>query len=259
MSHDDPLANVRIVLCAPAEPGNVGAAARAMKTMGVHELALVRPARFPDPRARRLAAAAADVLARARVCESLDAALEGVAFAVACSARSREIAVERCTMREAAARLVAVARTQPAALVFGNERTGLTNAEVNRCRLLAAIPAAPAYPSLNLAAAVQVACYELRLAALGEAGAGGTRARTLATHEALEAFYAELERSLVATGFLDPARPGKLMPRLRRLFARAALDPVEINLLRGILKAFVRGRCPAGKLPTLGKRRENNS
>lgn len=233
----DPLKNVRVVLCETAHPGNIGAAARALKTMGLAQLSLVNPKRFPDPQAVWLASGAGDVLERARVCAGLDEALEGVGFAVACSARQREIAVSRVTVREAAARVMEVARTQPAALVFGSETRGLTTAEVNKCGLLAVIPASPHYSSLNLAAAVQVFCYEVRMAARTGA-AHRAKLPALAAHEQVERFYAEFEKTMVETGFLDPQRPGKLMPRLRRLFARAQLEREEVNILRGLLKAL---------------------
>lgn len=230
-----------MVLCAPSHPGNIGAAARAMKTMGLARLVLVAPERFPDPEAEWRASRAVDVLAGAAVCATLEEALAGVACAVACSARRREIAVPEVTAREAARRVIEVARTQEAALVFGNETSGLTTAQVNRCGLLARIPANPEYSSLNLAAAVQVFAYELRLAAYEEAGDGaGSAPRTLATFEEVEGFYEHLERAMVETGFFDPEHPKKLMPRLRRLFARAQLEPEEVNILRGILRALQR-------------------
>ena len=150
----DPLKNIRVVLCETAHPGNIGAAARALKTMGLGQLLLVAPRRFPDPQADWLAVGAIDVLASARVCASLDEALAGAAFTVACTARSREIAVPMVAAREAAARMVEVARAQPVALVFGNETSGLTTAEVKLCQLLATIPADPEFSSLNVAAAV---------------------------------------------------------------------------------------------------------
>ncbi|MBM3359360.1 MAG: RNA methyltransferase [Betaproteobacteria bacterium] len=256
MSAADPLKNIRVVLCETAHPGNIGAAARALKTMGIAELRLVRPKRFPDPQAQWLASGATDILQRARVCADLDEALEGTAFAVACSAREREIAVERVTAREAARRAVRIARTQPVALVFGNETFGLTTAEVNQCRLLATIPADPKYPSLNLAAAVQVFCYELRMAARAST-APRPRRRSLAAHEQVESFYAHLEQTMVERGFLNPEHPKKLMPRLRRLFARAQLETEEVNILRGVLRALgapdrvrVRGRSK-GKTPSI--------
>lgn len=243
MINSEPLKNIRIVLCATAHPGNIGASARAMKTMGLGRLYLVSPQRYPDPEAQWRASRATDVLAHAVVCGTLDEALEGVAFAVACSARSREIAVPEVSAREAGRRVVDAARTQEAALVFGNETYGLTTEEVNKCALLATIPAAPDYSSLNLAAAVQVLAYEARMTVL-EAGAqpGPGKARELATFEEVEGFYEHLERTMVEVGFLDPEHPKKLMPRLRRLFARAQLEKEEVNILRGILKSFHKRR-----------------
>jgi len=233
----DPLKNIRIVLCETAHPGNIGAAARAMKTMGIGRLCLVAPKRFPDPQAEWLALGAADVLRRALVCATLDEALAGSAFTVACTARAREIAVPMVSAREAAARIVAVARAQPAALVFGNEKFGLTSAEAGRCQLLATIPANPEYSSLNVAAAVQLLAYELRLAALGGTVASG-KPRVLASHDEAERFYDHLERAMVETGFLNPEHPKKLMPRLRRLFGRAQLEKEEVNILRGVIKTL---------------------
>ena len=240
MTDIDPLANIRIVLCETSHPGNIGAAARAMKTMGLSRLHLVSPKRFPDPEAERRAARAADILASAQVHATLDDALTGVAFAVACSVRTREMAVSATDARDAARRVVEVARSQAAALVFGNETYGLTTAQVNKCGLLAAVPADPQYSSLNLAAAVQVFSYELRMAA----GTGQPAAPTpeLATHDEVEGFYGHLETVMSDVGFLDPDHPKKLMPRVRRLFARAGLERDEVNILRGILKALSRSR-----------------
>lgn len=237
----DPLGNIRIVLCGTTHPGNIGASARALKTMGLARLYLVAPRRYPDPEAQWRASRATDVLDSAVMCATLDEALAGVAFAVACSARSREIAVPEVTAREAARQAIAAARVQETALVFGNETYGLTTAEVNKCRLLATIPAAPDYSSLNLGAAVQVFAYELRMAAIGgEADQVTDRPRDLASHEEVEGFYAHLEAAMVEIGFLDPEHPKKLMPRLRRLFARTQLETEEVNILRGILKSFRR-------------------
>ena len=241
MNRQEALKNIRIVLCGTTHPGNIGASARAMKTMGLARLYLVAPQRYPDPEAGWRASRATDVLANAVVCATLDEALAGVAFGVACSARSREIAVPEVAAREAAKQVVEAARSQETALVFGNETYGLTTEEVNRCRLLATIPAAPDYSSLNLAAAVQVFAYELRMRAMGEDAARSTeRPRELASHEEVEGFYEHLERTMVDLGFLDPEHPKKLMPRLRRLFARAQLEREEVNILRGILKSFRR-------------------
>jgi len=236
----DVLKNISIVLCEPGHPGNIGASARAMKTMGLAQLHLVKPERFPDPEANWLAARATDVLRRAQVHDTLDAALHGVGFAVACTARRRDVAVPQLSAREAAARVIEVARAQPAALVFGNETYGLTTNEVNKCGVLATIPANPRYSALNLAAAVQIFAYELRIAARGNELHASPPA--LAAHQDVEAFYAHLETVMAEVGFLNPQHPKKLMPRLRRLFARARLQPEEVNMLRGILKALSRPR-----------------
>lgn len=231
-----PLANIRIVLCETSHPGNIGAAARAMKTMGLARLHLVNPQRYPDPQAMWRATHATDVLESASVDAGLDAALEGCAYAVACTARLRDVAVYAMHAREAAARLVEVAHSHPVALVFGNESYGLTTEQVNRCNAAASIPANPGFTSLNLAAAVQVFAYELRMAAVAPAPPEARRER--ATHEQVEGFYSHLERAMAEVGFLDPEHPKKLMPRLRRLFQRAELEPEEVNILRGILKAL---------------------
>ena len=241
MNRQNALKNIRIVLNGAVHPGNIGASARALKTMGLARLYLVAPQRYPDAEAAWRASRATDVLDSAIVCATLDEALAGVAFAVACSARSREIAVPEVSARQAAKEVVAAARAQEAALVFGNETFGLTTEEVNKCRLIATIPAAPDYSSLNLAAAVQVFAYELRMAAISElAGGPPERPRQLASHEEIEGFYEHLERTMVEAGFFDPEHPKKLMPRLRRLFARAQLEKEEVNILRGILKSFRR-------------------
>jgi tRNA/rRNA methyltransferase len=229
------LENIRVVLCETSHPGNVGASARAMKTMGLTHLSLVAPQRFPDPEARWRAARATDVLDAATVHASLDDALRGTALAVACSARTREMAVPATTARDAAARMVQVAQEQAVAIVFGNETSGLTTGQVNKCGMLAAIPANPEYSALNLAAAVQIFAYELRLASVQSAPAAE---RELALHEEVEGFYRHLESVMAETGFFDPEHPKKLMPRLRRLFARAGLEPEEVNILRGLLKAL---------------------
>ncbi len=236
------LASIRVVLCQPSHPGNIGAAARAMKTMGLAELVLVRPKRFPHAEADALASGATDLLAAARVCDTLDEALAGCALAIGLSARRRELSHEQVTAREAAARAVATAHSQPAALVFGTEMSGLSNAELLRCQLLAMIPANPEYPSLNLAAAVQILAYEVRQAAVSPAQP--TPPFPLASHDEVEGFLRQLEHTLVRIGFLDPAHPKRLMPRLRRLFARTRLEREEVNILRGILKAAEQPREP---------------
>lgn len=232
------LGNSRIVLVGTRHAGNIGAAARAMKTMGLSQLALVNPAQFPADEAVRRASRATDVLDMARVCATLDEALTGVAFAVACTARPRELSMPARDARAATMRLADIAATQPVALVFGNETYGLTGEQVNRCQMIATLPADPDYSSLNLAAAVQVFAYELRMAASGTSAQQAGPEGELASHEALEGFYVQLETVLIETGYLNPAQPKKLMQRLRRLYARAALEREELNILRGIVRTL---------------------
>ena len=231
------LDNVRIVLSHTSHPGNIGAAARAMKTMGLTDLRLVNPKRFPDPAAHAMSSGALDVLDNARICASLDEALGGCVFTVGCTARRRDLSHAMLSARDAAPVLLQHAARQPVALLFGTEMSGLTNAELDRCQMLAHIPSNPDYSSLNLASAVQVLAYELRCAlpALAELPADTPE---LARHEDIELFYRELERMLIATGFLNPAAPRRLMTRLRRLYARTLLEKEELNFLMGILKAM---------------------
>ena len=235
-----PLSRIRVVLSRPSHPGNIGAAARALKTMGISHLRLVRPRRFPDPEARAMASGALGILQSARVCADLDEALSGTVFSVALSARPRELSHAPLDARAAAREIVETARAGEVAVVFGNETVGLSNAEVMRCSRLARIPASDEYASLNLAQAVQVMAYELRMAALAPAAAAPKA--DPAAHEEVEQLYAHLERSLHESGFLHPRYPRKLMERLRRMFARARLEKVEVNILRGMLAAWDRPR-----------------
>jgi tRNA/rRNA methyltransferase len=228
-------ARVRVVLSRTSHPGNIGAAARAMLTMGLARLTLVATKRFPDAEATALAAGATEVLASATIVDTLDAALAGCSCAIGLSARPREFAGRVMSVRDAARFAMSPAAGDgDVALVFGNEMSGLSNDELARCTLIATIPANPRYASLNLAAAVQVAAYEWRMAA-----GGGTVWRAPrfapATHDAIEGLHAHAARTLAAIGFLDVRRPRRLMPRLRRLFARAGLEREEINILRGVL------------------------
>ena len=240
MNTNAPLERIRVVLCRPSHPGNVGATARAMKTMGLTRLYLVAPASFPDPQATAMASAATDVLAAAQVSGSLAEALTGTVFAVALTARRRDLATEPCWAAEAAGEVVRQARVHgEAALVFGNETAGLSNAELALCRSWALIPTAPECSSLNLAQAVQILCYEVRRAAVDPGRPPRvTEAGAPASHEDVEAFLAHLEQAAVASGFLDPTAPKRLMHRLRRLFARAGLEKEEVNILRGLLASF---------------------
>lgn len=233
------LARIRVVLSQPSHPGNIGAAARAMKTMGLSRLVLVNPRTFPDAQADAMAAGATDVLVRAEAVSSLSAALNGTVLAMAMTARRRELAVPALWARDGAAELVAMAVKGEVALVFGNETSGLSNEELALCRRWAMIPANAGFSSLNLAAAVQVMCYELRLAALDPgqppaiSGAG-----QLASHEEVEGLIAHIERAALCSGFLDPASPKRLIPRLRRMFSRAAPEKEEVNILRGLFAAL---------------------
>jgi tRNA/rRNA methyltransferase len=237
-SKPDSLSRIRIVLCQTSHPGNIGAAARAMKTMGLSDLRLVRPKKFPHADADAMASGATDVLNGATVCDSLEEALTGCAFAIGLSARKRELTHELVSAREAATHAIELAVSQPVALVFGTEMSGLSNDELIRCHQLAMIPANPEYSSLNLAAAVQVLAYELRIAASEEALPASASPFPLASHDEVEGFYAHLEQTLIRIGFLDPDMPKRLMPRLRRLFTRARLEKEEVNILRGILKSM---------------------
>ena len=231
----DPLERVRVVLVATSHPGNVGAAARAMLTMGLSRLWLVAPSRFPDAEAVARATGATAVLDAARVVPTLDDALDGVACSIGYTARAREFAGDVRTARDAAGLAIASAREgRDVALVFGSEMSGLSNAELARCTAAATIPANPDFGSLNLASAVQVAAYEARVAALGD-GTWTAPRFAPATSDAIEGLHAHAERTFVAMRFLHPEMPRRLMPRLRRLFGRAGLEREEVNILRGIL------------------------
>ncbi|WP_439648511.1 RNA methyltransferase [Burkholderia plantarii] len=237
-------ASARFVLVEPSHPGNVGAAARALKTMGFSRLVLVAPrvaGVLADPEAIAMASGADDVLAATQIVPTLADALAGVQWSVALTARSREYGPPRLAPRAAAETARAQLASGEIAFVFGNERVGLSNEHVDRCSAIAHIPANPEYSSLNLSQATQVLAYELRVALLagqpGEMhdGAAGTLARA----DQIEGMFAHLEQALVALDFLDPRNPKKLMPRLRRLFSRAGLEREEVNILRGIAKHIV--------------------
>ena len=230
---------LRFILVETSRAGNIGAAARAMKTMGFSDLVLVNP-RFADAlqdaEAVAFASGAQDVLAGARIVGSIEEALSGCHFVAAVSARLREFSPPVVTPRALAGQLAA--SDQQAALLFGNERFGLPNEAVEKCNMLINIPANPEYSSLNLAQAVQVLAYECRMATLGdEAAPGGIGFRgDAADVTQIDGMFTHLERALVEIGFLDPASPKKLMPRLKRLFARTQLETEEVNILRGIAR-----------------------
>ncbi len=238
------LDRIRIVLVETSHPGNVGAAARAMKVMGLSRLELVTP-RYADvttqPDAIAFASGANDLLERSSVHATLDDALAGCTHAIAMSAREREYAPPLATLRDAATEASKRARNADGdvAFVFGSERYGLSNDDVLRCQARCRIETSAVYGSLNLAQAVQLVAYECRLAAQ-TTPAPLIDEPLAATHEEREALIDHLERGLLAIGYLDPANPKKLMPRLRRLFARARLERDEVQWLRGIAKAMLR-------------------
>lgn len=222
-----------------SHPGNIGGAARAMKTMGLTDLWLLNPLHYPDAEATARASGADDVLARAQVRQCLDDLIGDCRLVVGASARTRSIPCPVLSPRECAALVREESETGRVAVLFGCEQSGLSNAEIDRCHYLVRIPASPDYASLNLAAAVQVIAYELYVAhATKESGAAACfREQVPVSAGEMERFYAHLEATLVQLEFLDPANPRHLMRRLRRLYNRARPDENEINILRGILTA----------------------
>jgi TrmH family RNA methyltransferase len=227
-------ARARIVLLRPQHPGNIGAAARAMKAMGLSDLALVAPEKYPHAQADAMATGAKDVLEAARVFPDLDSAVADCARVAGTSSRLRALPHNTVTPRDWAARAAGETAGR-VALVFGPERIGLSNEEMHRCDELVCIPANPSFPVLNIAAAVQVLAYELRLASGAEHQR--TPEREPVSHDEMEKFYAHLERVMLRVEFLDARHPKQLMPRMRRLFGRAAPDQNEMNILRGVLAA----------------------
>ena len=231
--------HIRIVLCRPSHPGNIGAAARAMKAMGLSDLRLVAPQRFPAPEAEWMATNAIDVLNESKIHQVLDQAIDDCVVAFAFSARPREWSPQVMDVRTAAARAMAAGGN--VAFVFGNESAGLTNEEMFACQALVHIPANPEFSSLNLAQAVQVAAYELRMAA--GRGIPAAHAEKLATVADIEGLYAHLEEAALASGFLVPESGSRLRERWRRLFSRVpALEREEVNILRGLLRALRGGK-----------------
>jgi len=236
----------RIVLIHTTHPGNIGAAARAMKVMGLSQLHLVAPKTWPSADATALASGAADLCHAARVHEELEQALEGCRLVLGTSARLRSLSMPQMDVRAAARQSLAEAGAGDVAILFGREAHGLTNEEMQRCHHLVHIQTNPEFGSLNLAQAVQVVAYELRMAALG----GGGEQLPAADWDPVDAgqmerFYVHLEETLRDIRFLNPDHPKRLMMRLRRLFNRARPDQNEMNILRGILAAAQRGRYEA--------------
>lgn len=234
---------LRFILVGTSHPGNIGAVARAMKTMGFSELYLVNP-RFSDaltnPDAIAFASGAQDILQSAKIVTSIDEALIDCHYVAAVSARLREFSPPILSPRQLASHLYQSTQ-ESVALVFGNERYGLPNEIVVNCNALINIPANPEYSSLNLAQAVQLLAYECRVAEVDKLSSNpyiGFQGKTASSNE-IDGMYAHLEKALVKIDFLDPASPKKLMPRLKRMFSRTQLETEEVNILRGIAKKII--------------------
>jgi len=237
------ISNVRVVLVETSHPGNIGAAARAMKTMGLNELYLVKPKQFPRAEASARAAGADDLLAKAQVVESLKDALHSCTLVLGTSARLRSLRWPIVNPREAAELAAKQTNQEKLALVFGRERSGLTNEELSLCHQLIHIPVDPDFFSLNLAAAVQVVTYELRMRLIDtKVEQTPEPGEYPAPAEVMQGFFTHLEKTLVEVGYLNPKDPRYLIPRLRRLFHRANPTDNEINIMRGILKSISNSR-----------------
>lgn len=232
------LNRIRIILVSPSHPGNIGSAARAMKTMGLTRLYLVDPKVFPHSDATALAVGANDLLESASVCSSLDEALTGTLFSVAATARHRDLSHKIMTPREVADAFLGKTDEGDVAIVFGPERTGLTIEDATKCNVVSTIPCNPDYSSLNLAQAVQVFSYELKVIS-SEATSDGETKKIFerATHEEIEWLIAHFEKVLIDVEFLNAQNPGRVMQRIRRLIAKTELEREELNILRGFLSA----------------------
>ena len=236
------LSAIRVVLSHTSHPGNIGATARAMKTMGLTGLYLVHPKQFPHADATARASGADDVLAAARVCETLDEATRDCRLVIGASARTRSIPCPVIGPAECARRAYAESGRGGVAILFGCEQSGLSNAEIDRCQFLVRIPTSPAFASLNLAAAVQIIAYEILVAHESGRVDGPDTGYVPVSAGEMERYYAHLEQVLIELDFLDPANPRQLMRRLRRLYNRARPDENEINILRGMLAAAQQAR-----------------
>ncbi|MDG0978678.1 MAG: RNA methyltransferase [Halieaceae bacterium] len=230
--------SVRVVLVEPSHPGNIGGVARAMKNMGFTNLVLVKPRRFPDEEATWRAASAANILDTTRVVSSVQEAIADCHFVVGTSARERRIPWPILDSRRAAVQIRSESAKGQVAMLFGREDRGLTNDELQLCDLHVNVPTDDAYRSLNLAMAVQILCYELRMQALYDklpVLADEEWDAPFATKEAMQRFYEHLEQTLIDIEFLDPEAPRQLMTRLQRLYNRMRIDEMELNILRGML------------------------
>ena len=230
--------SIRIVLVGTTHPGNIGAVARAMKNMGLTDLALVEPKLFPHADATARASGAEDVLKNATVVDTLAEAIQGCVFVAGASARSRALAWPTMEPRECAAKFHELSSEGVVAAVFGPEKSGLANSDLDHCDTLLSIPTDPDFSSLNLAMSVQVLSYEIRMATMGGTAAHYEADAPLASSDELELFYGHLEKVMIELDFLKPDNPRHLMRRLRRLFVRAQVDKNEVNILRGFLAAI---------------------
>lgn len=233
------LDNIIVILVETSHPGNIGGVARAMKNMGLKQLRLVNPNQEPWTDALARAADAIDVLQQANIYPTLAEAINDCAVVMGTSARNRHLAWPQLEIHKDAEKILAFAKPQKVALLFGRESSGLTNTELQLCNYQLTIPANPEYSSLNLAAAVQVVAYEVYTAYLSFAADAAVKSdEALATKQEVENFYQHLEQTAIDVQYLDPYRPGSLMPRFRRIFNRANLTKIELNVLRGLLSAI---------------------
>lgn len=241
MSTVERQSKIRMVLVNTTHPGNIGGAARAIKNMGLTELYLVQPREYPAPRAVWRAAGARDILTNVKIVESLDEAIVGCGLVVGTSARERRIPWPLINPRECGEKIWGEAARHNVALLFGREDRGLTNAELQKCHYHVHIPSNPDYSSLNLATAVQVLAYEVRMASLqdenGVLPSMDEWDQPLATADELELFHHHLAETMAMLNFYDPDNPKQLLTRMRRLFNRTRMDKMEVSMLRGLLTA----------------------
>ena len=236
------LNNIRVVMINTFHPGNIGAAARALKNMGLSQLYLVDPKEFPHPEAESRAAGATDLLSEAIVVNTLEEAIQDCSLVIGTSARSRSFPWPMLDARSCADKAVAEAAQAPVAIVFGRERMGLHNEELMQCNFHLAIPADPDYPVLNVSAAIQIVCYELWQAQQQtQISTETTSAAEYPSSDDMKHFYGHLEQSLRDVNFIVPQHEGKVMTKLTRFFNRARPEKVELNMLRGVLSAVQRG------------------
>lgn len=230
--------HIHIVMVATTHPGNIGGVARAMKNMGLSRLSLVAPETpFPHPKARARASGAVDVLENTKIYSSLPEAVANCSLVIGASARLRTLPWPIVEPRECASRVVNIEKGTEVAIVLGRENSGLTNEELEHCQLLVTIPTNPDFSSLNIAAAAQVLCYEIRMATTNERIPQPEPDSPLATSAEKDGLFAHFEQALTELEFLNPDNPGQLIRRLKRLYARTGLERLEVNILRGILNA----------------------